>query len=86
MKETGKMTNNMVLAKKFGTMEQRPTKGSSLKARKTERESSHGVMALTMRVTLLMDSLKVSALIISRRATRLTLVNSMMERLTEKER
>ncbi len=50
MKETGVMINNMASEKRFGTMELRLMKAILLMARKTAKESFHGVMALTMKV------------------------------------
>ena len=51
MKETGKMTNNMDLAKKSGTMEQKLTKVSFWTAKRMAKASLCGVMVPTTKET-----------------------------------
>ena len=56
MQETGKMTCNMVMEKKFGTMEALSIQVSSSEGRRMARVAFSGRMVLTSKETLWMDS------------------------------
>jgi hypothetical protein len=81
MKVSGPMTSNTAKVKKFGAMELRHTKETSLKERKMARVDSCGVMAHTMRVTSLMECFKDMVLTSLRILIKHTMASSIMARL-----
>ena len=65
MKETGRWTSNMAMEKRSSKTKGRFTRGSSRKARRTEKERSNGRTGLITKETSSMGSMKVQACITS---------------------